>query len=357
MSYPQKAGHQQFGVILPVQYLRGLAAIMVVWFHSRSQVPSLERFFAEGGASGVDLFFTISGFIMVATSSKSNTGPMEFMRRRIVRIVPIYWFMTLLMVTLALVAPSLFKTLIVTPEALLQSLLFIPHFSNSFPDHAWPLLVPGWTLNYEMFFYAMFALSLVAPSKIRLGVLTIAFSALVMAGFLFGPFTSAIGQTYTNPILMEFVAGALIGAAWLRGWIRPSFFAAVLMAIAGFALLMSPVHFWGISFKICGSSLLLLAALSPKLANWKNALLESIGNASYSLYLTHLFTLGIIRVAWGKLSLNEPTPLTATMFMCTAIIGSTLVGILIFNFLEKPLLQLFSKKRAPVDSLAAEYKK
>lgn len=330
-------------VILPVQYLRGLAALMVVWHHSRGQIPALEALIPAGGASGVDLFFTISGFIMVVTT-QSSAGPLEFMRRRIVRVVPLYWVMTLLMVAVALAVPSLFRSLVVAPDTLLKSLFFIPHFSNSFPDHVWPLLVPGWTLNYEMFFYAMFALSLLIPERARIGALAAFFVGLVVLGWAAGPFHSAAGRMYTHPIILEFIAGGLIGVAWRRKWIQLPLGVALLFAVVGLWLLLSEsLWSWGMSSKIAGSALIVLAALAPKLASWKSRILEAIGNASYSLYLTHLFTLGIIRVIWSKLFPGEPTLFDAGLFMCVAMAGSTLASLVVYEAVEKPLSQAFSR--------------
>src|SRR4029077_17035692 len=99
-------------VIRPVQYLRGIAAMMVVWHHALGQI-ALSRLLTElppFGGYGVDLFFVISGFIMVVTTWDKPIGPLEFMRHRIRRIVPLYWLVTLLMVLAAIAAPFMFKS-------------------------------------------------------------------------------------------------------------------------------------------------------------------------------------------------------------------------------------------------------
>ena len=117
------------------QYLRGLAALMVVWHHARDQLVGLMQLFPNGiGAKGVDLFFVISGFIMYVTTANTQQSTLQFWWRRIKRVVPLYWFFTLLMVLLWIGRPTLFKTLSVSWETLIQSLFFIPHFSASFPD-------------------------------------------------------------------------------------------------------------------------------------------------------------------------------------------------------------------------------
>ena len=83
-------------LILPIQYLRGIAAILVVWFHATIQVDGVSTYFSSSfGASGVDLFFVISGFIMVVTTAGKDVTPQRFFVLRIIRVVPLYWLATL----------------------------------------------------------------------------------------------------------------------------------------------------------------------------------------------------------------------------------------------------------------------
>ena len=97
-----------------VQYLRGIAATMVAYYHMIGQLPSLSPYVEKyllgypSLASGVDLFFVISGFIMLLTTQK--TTPVEFVLRRIIRVVPLYWLLTTLIVAIDLWLPKLFHT-------------------------------------------------------------------------------------------------------------------------------------------------------------------------------------------------------------------------------------------------------
>jgi exopolysaccharide production protein ExoZ len=159
----------------------------------------------------VDHFFVISGFIMAVTSLGSTQGPWHFWRRRFIRVVPLYWVLTFLMVSIWFLKPALFKTLSPSWSTLAQSLLFIPHFSVSFPDEVWPLLVPGWSLNYEMFFYAVFGFCLALPVRLRVVALSLFFLALVFAGYAFAPVASAAQRVYLSPLLLEFLFGVWIG--------------------------------------------------------------------------------------------------------------------------------------------------
>ena len=150
-----------------IHYLRGLAALLVVFHHGVLQFPGLRDRYAhfEFGQAGVDIFFVISGFVIYLASIEGRIRPGEFVKRRIVRIVPLYWVATLALVAAAVCAPQLFATTVVTPQNVGQSLLFIPSYSAAFPDQIWPVLVPGWSLNYEMFFYGLFALGLMSGAR------------------------------------------------------------------------------------------------------------------------------------------------------------------------------------------------
>jgi exopolysaccharide production protein ExoZ len=346
-------------LILPIQYLRGVAALMVVWFHGVEQIPGIDAFFpVHIGNAGVDLFFVISGFIMVVTTHNATMSPLEFMRRRVIRIVPLYWLLTLVMVAVALCAPSLFKTLLVLPQTLVQSLLFIPHFSHSFPDRIWPLLVPGWSLNFEMFFYLLFAASLALPGRYRLGALVGTLLVLSGVGMSFGPFASACAQVYTSPLLLLFVSGGLLGRWWLHHRRELPVAAAVLLMIGGAVLMLLPDQpVLGSFSQMIGATLTVTGALHARFAAWKNPVLKALGDSSYSLYLTHIFTLGVLRIVWTYVGPVEQTRVSATCFMLLAMLACGGAGVLAYRWVENPLLRRLSGLGAPrANAVAAELK-
>ena len=191
--------------ILSVQWLRGLAALIVVLFH-------LEL--APWGASGVDVFFVISGFIMWRTTQHKDMHPATFYRHRIWRIVPIYWIYTLLLVLAFFAVPSAFSRLQFDWAHLATSFFFIPWQSPT-SGLATPFLVQGWSLNYEMFFYLIFGATLALASHLRLATITCLLSGLVVLGCLVEP-TSTAGRVYLDPLLLEFLAGVWVAQFWRR---------------------------------------------------------------------------------------------------------------------------------------------
>ncbi|MCG5478986.1 acyltransferase family protein [Sinorhizobium alkalisoli] len=317
------------GTIQAIQYLRALAALAVVAFHAAEKTG--HHFVI--GAAGVDVFFVISGFIMWVISARRPVTPVKFLADRARRILPIYWFATAIMVAGGLV--GLFPNLVVTAEHVVASLLFVPARSPS-TGEIWPVLVQGWTLNYEMFFYAVFAASLVLPRFWRLPAVAGFFLVLVVAG-LSVTSENPLLLTYTRPLVLEFVAGMIIGAFWLEGRVPPlgAGLGLVACSFGGFALIA------GLSLpfdeRLTGplSVALVVGALSLEAHGRVPTvrILKLLGNASYSIYLWHTFAISVVAKAGTLLDLHSK------LSMVMATVTGTLVGIVGYLLLERPLLQ------------------
>lgn len=329
-------------VVWPIQYLRGIAAMMVVWHHAPQQIVGMEQWFptvlSTLGAFGVDIFFVISGFIMTMTTWNRSIAPKDFLIRRFLRVGPLYWLLTLTMVAVAFLSPTLFKTLQVSPDTLIMSLAFIPHFSESFPGLVWPLLVPGWTLNFEMFFYAVFALCLVLPSQRRATALGIVMLGLVVTGAIASRFDNAVLMTYTSPLLLEFALGALIGRWFAANKLHVQTRWAALILLFGVSLLLARDWLpYSPYLQFLGAGLIVTAVLNLKAFGRQFKTLRILGDASYSIYLTHVFTLGGLRVAWSWLFQGEPNFFMACLWVLLSMFASAVVGIACYLWVEKPL--------------------
>lgn len=329
------------GKLNSVQYLRAVAVLLVVLFHCVIRVDDSISAgvvtFAKTGAAGVDLFFVISGFIMWIISAQRPTAPGTFILRRITRIVPSYWAFTLAWAAAAVI--GLFPWVVVTPAHLIQSLFFIPHPNPQFSE-AFPLLIPGWTLNYEMFFYVIFALCLFLPARWRLAGLCAVLGALVLTGLLRSP-SGPVAMTYTSPLLLEFVAGAVIAFLYLRGW-RIHGTVAVAVLVAGIALLLASstlyadpeqtrVLAWGLP-----AMLIFVGVIGiPRFAGVNRPLL-AIGDASYSIYLAHLFPITLLDIVYNRLPALQGSLLGALLFFVIAVPASVMLGYLAYRLIELP---------------------
>lgn len=317
-----------------IQYLRAGAALGVVAFHAAERTG---MHFAIG-AAGVDIFFVISGFVMWMIASSRAPAPAAFLRDRVERIAPSYWIATGVMVAGALA--GLFPNLRLTAWSVLSSLAFIPSRSPSTGD-IWPVLVQGWTLNYEMFFYALFAAILFMPARLRLAAMAAVFLALVATGRLLDP-TTPVLKTWTDPQLLEFLVGMVIGRAWLKNAIPSPATGIALIAVATAGFGFVGVTHVGFTPFVLGplAAILVLGVLTfEKCAAVTYLPLPSyLGDASYSIYLWH--TMAISVTAKAALVLALPAPLG----FVAAVVAGTMLGVAAHETLEKPIAALLKNR-------------
>lgn len=250
---------------------------------------------SELGAFGVDIFFVLSGFIMVYISKPTDT-PVNFFKNRFRRVVPLYWFFTLFMAAILLFLPSIFKNSTFDLVATVKSLLFVPEYSIAQPDMIWPIVAPGWSLNYEMYFYALFALSLFFAKAWRIWVVGFLISALwILANWKSGgnaESAGAISGFYGDAIVFEFLFGMVLALIYKRGFSMPQSVAWGLL-IVGFALLLITLPIPRIFAYGIPALMIVAGTLYVKLP--VNSFCVMLGDSSYALYLCHIFTLGICR--------------------------------------------------------------
>lgn len=315
--------------IWSIQYLRAIAAVSVVAFHMLQG-----HWLFDFGKYGVDIFFVISGFIVVAITDGRSVTPRRFFLDRLTRIVPLYWAATAMVIFLG------WYGVYTTPMEnslsagyILKSLFFIPAEAPYSSQNIWPLYYLGWTLNYEMFFYAAFASMLLLPISYRLTVLTLTFIALVSIGFLYEPQNPALA-TYSGPRLMEFLSGAFLGRIFGFDLKNRRFREATLYS----ALVSGSLLVFGAAFPELGpgaaacflvSAFLLLdrGNLIPRLLP-----LKALGDASYSIYLVQEFAYLAVASAAPHLGLGE-----GGKFYGLACIIAIVFGLVAHRWLEVPL--------------------
>lgn len=333
-----------------IQWLRALAALLVVLDHlgeiggalipSAPSVPILLN-----GQFGVDIFFPISGFVMYLTAQSClrHADWRRFAGRRLLRVVPPYYLLTLLMVVLILLRPSLFAQTHLTPWYTAASFLFLPVRNAS--GNISPLLPVGWTLTYEMLFYGVLT-ALIAWRLPLLRGAVVVLAPLAVLGFFIPNRWPAIASL-ASPLELEFLAGMAIAAAlpWLRRlpWQLPALLAPVALAlplVVGFSLGLPRCLVWGIPGALLVAC---FAALEPHLRfdRWTTPLL--LGDASYSLYLTHLFVLrlaGMAAVRFGMRGALGLFALDAAGLTC-----AVLVAVPFHLYVELPIIAALSNMR------------
>jgi peptidoglycan/LPS O-acetylase OafA/YrhL len=186
-----------------------------------------------------------------------------------------------------------------------------------------------------MFFYALFALSLAAPRFLRVAALAAVLGSLVIVGKLFGPFAGTFARFYTSPLLIEFVLGMFLAHLWLREEWRtrlPLALSLFLMGL-GFYALAWP----GSRLIVMGGAFLILAgSLHPRICAIQNRPLLALGDASYSIYLTHQFVLAAAAWIWIRL-FPYPTGTSSMVFVALALVLCAAGGWLCSRLIERPL--------------------
>lgn len=328
-----------------LQGLRGCAALMVVIGHSLAIYRG-----ASGignapvdvyGALGVNTFFVISGFLMVYVHGNDFGQPAAtrtFYARRIARIVPLYWAITILYGAKQVYFGN------ATISEILKSLFFIP-FQNA--DGVWrPVLGLGWTLNYEMLFYLVFGLALFARRGLWLVVALFGSLTILHLAGAFSP--ENVLAFWSHPMILYFLAG--VGIALLRRRIPggPSFGVALGVAVVTLALTASavdvglPATIVSVMLPVAALVCVTVTALADSGA--KDSLLRrlarSVGDASYSIYLTHSFVIApAAKLGVAKLFPELPiVPFTLMMVPLSAF-----AGYLVFRYVEKPLIKAWTR--------------
>jgi peptidoglycan/LPS O-acetylase OafA/YrhL len=327
--------------VVSIQYLRALAAILVVVQHANSGPIHLDIVRPDLATFGVDLFFVISGYIMWTTTAETSRTPRQFWMARIIRIVPLYWAFTSLYVAITLLHPATLQNPTTDLVFIVKSYAFVPAV-HPVAGNISPIYSLGWTLNYEMFFYLIFGIALmVRRGAGRLVVVAAALGALVLAGLEWHP-ANPILQTYSSELLLEFLSGTLIGAASERLILWGARVAGPLLGVT--ILWLIAVYFGKLSgddFVLIGLPAALtvagLVALERSLRCRPQGWALSIGDASYSLYLSHPF---VERALYLALPTVAATANPIIGLFCIAIASSAAIpfAIVIYRVIERPML-------------------
>ena len=354
-----------------IQLLRAIAALLVVFAHAilrqADWAPtdqSTKEIASHMGALGVWIFFIISGFIMSYTNYDNfgvSGAAGRFMASRIIRIVPIYWLATAVEVALRLrhgAGLDVYK--------LICSLFFIPVAVEPGSMAAMrPTLGVGWTLNYEMMFYACFASVLFLSRKKGLAVLLLAMTGVVLAGTFFKPIADTRDPTsliafYSAPIILLFGVGVLIGAVarFFKG-VHANCSSAVLLSVLAAMLVVDVSLFatfvgicpaaigWLVTFWVISAVCVVLCAMVRiDDSGWVIQKLVRLGDASYSLYLFHFFMIIAVEKLWWWCFDRNGSWILIFVSTAAAILASTAIHRLVEQPVCNRLRQLIALVKA-----------
>lgn len=333
-----------------LQTLRFIAAFSVLFGHLMMEAHKFGLLGDEAyqlidifpWGSGVDLFFIISGFIIHYISKSippTITETKTFLLRRLIRVVPIYWFYTLLMVVAILCFGSILNDSSLSYNHVVASFMFIPWTNSS--DIIRPILAQGWTLNYEMLFYVIATLALFwAPAR-RKKVILICLSLLHLTAIII-PSETVFDRFLSNSIILEFALGMWLCEYYLkhRSLKTPLSFALILLGLIWLTfvsyLFPDPTNYRfltrGVPSGFIAAGVLMLPYLQREGGSCMRTI-SLLGDSSYSLYLSHPFILVTLGYMFGLLEITN-----LVFYTFTSILACLIASILSYILLEKPMM-------------------
>ncbi|MGE0312233.1 MAG: acyltransferase family protein [Lautropia sp.] len=361
----------------PIQWLRGIAAMLVVFDHAALQ--ALENDALLGGAwrsvlfeiawlggIGVDVFFVISGFVMAMTAQRfwGFSGAGRFLLLRFNRIAPLYYLLSLV-----LFADMIRASVAFGMDEVANTLTFVPIFNLD--AYAWPIHYLGWTLAFEFVFYLVVAAFILARLPTRTAFLLAAVCVLPLVGYVFTGRWIA-WQFLTSPMMWEFGFGIAAYIGYRKGvfgacaslWRHAGLLAAVGVVAAAFVApgmigfaangFLEPAGAtvralgWGIPAFLMVAGMLAAGRAWPPTLAW---LMRVVGDASYSIYLTHIFVVRLVLEAIQRDGLDVRLALLVVMLV------SPFVGIATYHWLERPLMRRGTRVIAWLILRARPYKR
>lgn len=328
-------------MIYNLHVIRALAAINVVLYHILQQAesygisPTYMKFMYAWGANGVDIFFVMSGFVLVYSQERKPRGFLSFSINRIVRIIPLYWILTLVFAGVVFMVPQLLMNGSIPGNFLGSSLFFVSrHFGYPFP-----VVFVGWTLEFEMLFYLAIAGGLLfAKGRGAYILTTVLFLALIV-------------MNWSDAVILEFLFGIAIGLFYLKHQV---FAAGKWIFWAGVVLLFASINIdgnswvrWEEQFRSVGmnmssndirvllwgipSTMVVFGCLYIKQLDSK--FLHFLGDASYSIFLVQVFSLPLMM---GLLN-SQLRGIQGDVASLIVLVVSVAAGVGVYYALEKPL--------------------
>ncbi len=338
-----------------VQALRAIAALMVIGAHlvpvELKCIPGAVPFLNwvdPVGFTGVDLFFAISGFVIITSTWSSFERPgigLNFLLRRASRIFPVYWVVVAPIALLFIVAPSWVNSSQEIKPDIFASFALLP-------QPGLPLLTVSWSLVYEMYFYYIYTFAIGRPTKQLPWIMGgwMLFTAVVCGLFRDSksPFLGQLGNTITY----EFAFGMVIGWLYVHGrsfkWSVPAIVVGVLVVVANTVLypvygaqLHGPFRFLIVGLPM---ALILYGCIGLELQSKFvfGGMLVMLGDASYSIYLWHVPVLQtIMHISRNRQMLRSP--LVHWLWLAASVALVLVISVALYRIIEKPMVRAFGK--------------
>lgn len=312
-----------------IQALRAVAANLVVIYHAillyslhdHSYAVAASRF-PDIGTSGVQCFFVISGFVMAGISKSETAG--AFLRARLTRIYPIYWFYLALTITYFLLRNVNFDI----PQVISAILLL--------PDGAKPILSVSWSLIHELYFYIVVALIIAFRAPLLPSLAVWAATIIISKAAETTTSTYVVGLV-THGYTLSFIAGMLVAILPIGRWAP----AALIVGLASLPYGILHVSEQEITRSLLMGGpyvLILYGVINLERAGKLTApmWLQRLGDASYSTYLSHILVVSLFCKIYG--SIPHFGVIGDIIFVVVSMVAANIWGLLSYRFIELPIL-------------------
>lgn len=337
-----------------IQVLRGIAALLVACVH----LQAIEQKYGPEGAIlpawliygkvSVDLFFIISGFVIATVTYgqfQSMRAAKHFIFQRITRIYPPYWVYSTMILAVWLYRPDMVNATQNNQVNILASFLLLP-------QDLLPLLMVGWTLIHEMYFYLIVALLIPFIQERKFPAVLALWGLIVIIGhayFISNPSESPgpAMKIAFHPLTLEFIGGAAI-ALLLRGGVTGKGYMVMIIGVTGFLLTAIWLHTSNIALDINGwwrvvcfglpSLLMVYGAASAEIGGKAHfhGIMRKIGDASYSIYLIHVLVLSVVGRVWAQIA--TPDLINHVVALVSMMLAVVIIGLISYRWVEKPIL-------------------
>jgi peptidoglycan/LPS O-acetylase OafA/YrhL len=341
-------------VLNSLQSIRALATFSVVAFHAvqfvrRNTGLSLPPF--SLGVGALDVFFVLSGFIMVHITKDSET-PGGFLFKRFTRIAPLYWVMTTLAIAVAFASPWFFPHTNLSVLSILSSYLFLPYLNGE--GELMPILFVGWTISIEIVFFAAFSLALMLPKGRRTAAIVLILGAVWLVGRALSGWIP-IAAFYSHKYTVDVIIGCLLAPAarsqLLAAFARRTPMLPIIVGALTMLCLLGPLThgrpvLTGYALCPLAAALVLACALQDlHRTPAKRGLLAFYGDCSYSVYLLHPFTIpaaGLVAI-----SLFGPGLAGSALALALGLAATLSLAPLVYFFVELRCSQLLREASWP----------
>ncbi|WKK66838.1 acyltransferase family protein [Lutimonas zeaxanthinifaciens] len=330
-------------MIKSIVYLRAIASILVLISHSAhkaSQYSTNPMYWYKVKGIGVDLFFIVSGFILCYITYDKVKNPFHFLRARILRIMPLYWVLTIFALVIYFILPD--KVNSSGGETNIYASFFILPTKDNL------LITNGWTLRYTVLFYVIYSIGLFFSIKNRNLIIALILIILFSSGLFLNPKNIYLNYI-TSGYLFEFFLGILI--FYIHKNIKMGqTYGLILIFLSGAIVVFLKQMEISSGYRIIDNGItsffffLGMLAVEPFFQKHKNSqiskLMTEIGNSSYSLYLFHPFILVLTSLILQKFHLTN----FGYFFILNLMLSSIIGGYICYFFIEKPLIKFTKAK-------------